>query len=410
MTGADQGSAWHKLIAPWALFLGLAAGFLTCCLAGRVAVRQNPFEHFTRFHTYLNPETLFYPTARQVRALARARLDPDKVAVIVGGSSVLYGAGQRAAELWTGRLQEILGDRYQVLNFAFVGAKTSEFGAAAAEMLSRDYPKLILVTDLAPGLMYPSPDGFRFKYFFWDASSQGLLLPDAGRADRLRRPDFQAEVEAGGPKAPGPSKAAERLAELRAQMRLNAALYFNDLWTTLAYTTAMTLWTERTRDGFLRPRRLYGDDYAGPPPPRCRYLLNNDYMVSILRNHLAGWCATADRRVKDGRRGPWQTFDGVVADSFPGPVRRRTLLLVMWASPHYLQQLAPAERANYARLSRLTARHLERLGLAAQEAGRGYAPTDYADLCHLVASGGYKLAAEVAPRVRALARRLGYVK
>jgi hypothetical protein len=371
-----------------------------------VAVRQDRFENFNRFHTYLNPETLFYPTARQVRALARARLDPNKVTVIVGGSSVLYGAGQRAAELWTHRLQGLLGHRYQVLNLAFVGAKTSEFGAAAAEMLAQDIPKLILITDLAPGYFYPAPDGFQFKYFFWDAYSQGLLLRDRRRDDRLRLPDLQAQVEAGNGKTPCPSGApAERLAELRAQMRLNSPLYFNDLWTTLAYTTAVTLWTERTRAWFPRPRRLYADDYPGPLPPERRYLEGNDCLLGLLRNHLAGW-RPVPGRLKD----PWKTFAEAVEDNFPVPVRRRTLLLVMWASPHYVNQLTVDEQAEYARLSGQTVQLLERLGFAALAAGRGYTPADYADICHLVVSGGNKLAAQVTPEVRALARRLGYVK
>jgi len=44
------------------------------------------------------------------------------------------------------------------------------------------------------------------------------------------------------------------------------------------------------------------------------------------------------------------------------------------------------------------------------EAGETYTADDYADASHLAESGGAKLAAELAPKVRGLARRLGYAQ
>jgi hypothetical protein len=42
--------------------------------------------------------------------------------------------------------------------------------------------------------------------------------------------------------------------------------------------------------------------------------------------------------------------------------------------------------------------------------GHGLTAADFADRIHLNAAGGVKLADRVAPRVRAMAERLGYVR
>ena len=91
-------------LAPHALFAGMAISFLGCCLAGYVASHHNPFAHVERFHLYLTPESLFYPTASQVRELARSELQREKIAVIIGGSSRLHGTGQPLHSVWTRRL------------------------------------------------------------------------------------------------------------------------------------------------------------------------------------------------------------------------------------------------------------------------------------------------------------------
>src|SRR5262249_38079452 len=123
MSAPTPGSSFERLLAPWALLVGVAAAFLGCCLAGHLASRRNHLHHFGRFHLMRPPEPLYYPTVGQVRQFARSHYDRDKVLVIVGGSSVLHGTGQRAGHVWTDRLQEELGDGYQILNLALRGGR-----------------------------------------------------------------------------------------------------------------------------------------------------------------------------------------------------------------------------------------------------------------------------------------------
>ena len=60
--------------------------------------------------------------------------------MIVGGNSILHGYGQNADQIWTRHLQELLGDRYCVLNLAMRGGFPAEFAGPIAEALSSRYP------------------------------------------------------------------------------------------------------------------------------------------------------------------------------------------------------------------------------------------------------------------------------
>jgi hypothetical protein len=401
-------------VAPWPLILGVAAGFLGCCLAGRLVSHRNPFGDFERFHQMIAPESLFYPTACQVRELARSRFDPAKVAVLISGSSVLHGTCQQADQVWTRRLQALLGDRYQVLNLAMRCGRPTEIGAVAAEFLAREYPRLILITDTCPGRLHPDPDGCRFRYFFWDAYYKGLLLPDKAREERLGEVIAEAEqgeMVMGRAVVQELSMPAEAQREVRTQMALDGVLYFGDLWNTIACTRFHTVWTSLAHDACTRPRSQWPDNDPGAKPLPIRYARDNDFRMGQVRAHLVGQCVKDARQewVEDSSSGVWPALERAAATSFPEPARERTLFLVLWYSPHYLRQLTADELACYAAASRCTVARLAKLGFAALETGADCEPVDYADIVHFTESGGAKLAEAVAPAVRAMAGRLGYL-
>ncbi len=400
----SQRPGFDKLIAPWVLFLGAVAGFGVCCALGFLASRQNQIQHFERFHHFLTPLTQFYPTACQVRELARASLDPNKIVVIVGGDSVLQGYGQSRPHVWTRKLQALLGGRYQVINFGLLCGRTGEFGATAAEFLCRDFPKLILVTNQSVGTINQDPDGLLFKYFFWDAYSKGLLLANPDRDARLREMEAEPDPEAACP-GPGPKAApttrlkGERLAELRAEMALDSALHFTDLWNTIGYRHFFTVWTALTRDSFTRPRRRYADDGVDLPPAPAAFVADRvAYMHDVFK------------AVSSSGNAWWDLLERSTRATFPKALRPRTLILVTWFHPACYAGMTPLDRAHYVRISRGMADHIRKVGCSAVEAGKDFAATDYADNCHLVESGAAKLAGRVAPQVRDIARRLGYTR
>ena len=162
-------------LAPRLLLLGVVASFLACCVAGRLLSRVNCLRNFTRFHPSINYQNLYYPTVSQVRSLARDTLDPDKVVVVLGGNSILQGFGQGAAGNWTRHLQELLGERFQVLNLALPNTIPFEFGAVAAEVLAPRSPASALAQPLH--LARDPGDGRRPR---WRAAPELLLLAGAG--------------------------------------------------------------------------------------------------------------------------------------------------------------------------------------------------------------------------------------
>jgi hypothetical protein len=406
---------WTQWLVPNALFLGIAAGFAACCLLGHRVTRHNCFPDFVRFHPMIGPEHLVYPTVRQVRALARERLPADKIAVIVGGSSVLQGACQPPGKVWTRQLQEQLGDRYAVLNLGFRAARPSEFGAVAAEVLARERPRLVLLTDMGAHISVPAhPDGEAFNYFFWDAHARGQLLPDRLRDERLAQlPEELREAARRLPRAPGspPADPAGRLAEVQAQMALNSRLCFNDLWTTLACTHCCTLWDAQASvlGNFYAPRNGSPDLDQGVPPPQ-RYVHHNEMNLAILRNVIVHKCVkdAQGKWVEAPTAGVWDAFERNAAAAFPEAVRGRTLFLVMRASPYHLRQLSADEQACYDEMLRIAERKLHKLGFTVRLVGTDYGPEDYGDCFHLAEEGAAKLAATVAPLVREAAERLGY--
>jgi hypothetical protein len=395
MTNSSVTRGWEQALAPRGLLVGCALSFLACCALGRAVSRQCPYKSFERFHTFINYLSLYYPTASQARAVARSALAPDQVAVVVGGSSILYGSGQGDRFLWTKQLQALLGPRYRVLNFALPGAPPAEFGPVAAEVTQRDHPKVIFITHNWAGTARSAGEGDvgKLGYFFWGAHYKGLLAHSPERDARL------AELD-------GEKGAAAGAAELRRGAWLDGWAYQQDLWTTFSYRCASSVWCPLVARSFTAPRRRYpsGDpelppDAAGPPSPAV----------------LANWAALGDCRWHDVPAGPAgpdysgctlvRTFQVCV----PAPFRRRTLVLLNHLNPKYIRPLAPDIQARHAADFPESVRALEQAGFAALELGRDYDPRDFADEVHLTWQGGHKMAADVAPKVRQMARDLGYL-
>jgi hypothetical protein len=385
-----------RALRPRAFLLGVAAAFAGCCLAGRLAARRPLLGRVERFHTLVSPMGQFYPTASQLRRLGEARLDPGKVVVVVGWNSVLYGVGQSPGGVWTRRLQEELGDGYQVVNLALPGAQPHEFGAVAAEIFAARCPRVILVTGAWPGHNAGSPDGIIYPYLFWDAYYKGMLRPDPDRDAALAQ-EARRDVPDPHPKVSPVGR------ELRLAMRLDGGCYFADLWNGLAYTTASTAWCRLVPGRWYRPRRAFADDGRAVGPAESYPARLDDESMTLLRTMVgrADWGDDPD--------GPyWQALRRGWREAFPAPARPRTLFLAIPVSPRYLRRLPPGDRASYGRLMGTMVESLRREGFAAAAVGAGFDEGDYWDLLHPSEAGGRKLAAEVAPLVRRAAADLGY--
>jgi hypothetical protein len=381
-----------SFLAPYPLFAGIVVSFLACTFGGYLAGQRNCFENFSRFHYYISPHSLFFPTAREVVALGEARLDPNKIAVVVGGHSVLWGSGQRPEELWTRRLQELLGSDYQVINLAMAGATPTEFGSVAAEVLTRDHGRLIYIAH-APLLPPAKELEGTFQYLFWDAYSRRLLPPDVGRLAKIRAAEADERHD-------------EKFAELRRGLGVDRWVCGRDLWTAVAYRAFSTVWSANLPGPFITPRRLFADPCSGYGAPReQRYPPSQDEPATNNVRHIIASVRSEVLGVGSECYGPLVRR---TRDDFPAALRSRSVLCVLHVSPYYRARLTPAEQAQYNAALAAAGPAYEQAGFAAVEVGRTYCADDFVDHVHLTEEGGAKMAAEVAPRVRALAGALGY--
>ncbi len=404
MTLQPKPSLLSSVLRPWPTLLGVVVSFVGCCAAGRAVSKINSYENFQRFHPYINFTTLHYPTVSQVRALGRSTLDREKTIVVVGGNSILHGSSVGSAESWTIRLQKLLGEDYQVINLGVCGMTAQEFGATAAEVLSRDFPKLIFVTNTWAGVTSPfgEPDGQPFiRYFFWEARSRGWLLEDSDRETRLQQ---LASVR----------KADPSFRELQSQLRLDRRLFSRDLWTTLQYTHFTTTWCPVVGPTWYRARKKYSDSGRTEPPLPPSVLQRwSEVEVKRLQGLLA-----ANRPFLVNRRAPVgpapsaslppTPVEECVKVCFPAACRPRTLILINDPSPFYLNQLTPGEKVEYFEVAALTTETLERAGVRSLEIGKGYPLGHFHDTYHHSPAGGWQMAESVAPLVREMAGQLGY--
>ena len=360
---------------------GVLAGFLACVTAGWYSTRLNTLPGIVRFHSRLGPETLFYPTSSQVRQLVLARVQPDRVGVVIGGSSVMHGTGQPPERPWHFDLQERLGSRFTVLNLALRGGLPQEFGNLVVESLLEER-KLIFLSDVHPCLlMLDNAAGYIHTYFFWDAYFKGMLRSWPERDAAIQR------VLAGRD---------EKFRESVRRARWNHLLYYDDLWNTVGYWAVFTAFAPLTYQSPLRPRRLAPDFPAATLPIPDRYnLYNLDREMTHLRRLVKG--CTAEQLGKGA---------GYVSADVHPRVRERMVLVQPAESPYYRSRLTGEETRGYLSSFTSTTERLSALGIQDVVVGFDFTEEDYLDRPHLMASGGRKMAAAVAPVVQRKAREL----
>ncbi len=369
-----------------AFVCGLVVGLVLLSLAGRAAAGVDQFASVARFHLYLNPATLFYPTANQVVAHARAAARDDQTLVIVGGSSTMFGAGQGGAELWTDVLRDALGDQYGVVNLAFPSGAPGEHGGVAAQALIREGRDVVYVTHVFPDA--GDVDGVVYRYVVHDALARGLLLPSAERDATLAQT------------SPIPSPVDAERAELRIRSALDSVLYVTDFWQSFGYHVGVLSWQPHGVDGrpFWTPRSRAADPIPKSFPRSAAYPpVMEAAALRAMEAETVAWCADGDLT--------WNRSRHPIAAQIPDQLRARSIVLVMGRSPYYTSRLTDAQRDCRAAFLRRLAEHLQDAGYTPLVVGEDWQDRDFVDYVHPSASGGRKLARQVAPVVRELAGR-----
>ncbi len=387
---------------PRTFLAGLAAGLVLCSVVGRTVSHRGYHTAFTRFHQVISPEAQYYPTLGEMCGIVRMRCRPDQVLVIVGGNSVFNGVGQPAEKMWTVELQRRLGDRYVVLNFAFRGALCTDGGAVVAEVLRREYPHQVYVANALPfGL--PVPYGQDpYRYVYWEALHLGRLEDFGPRNEQL------AWLE-------GTEYTWGQRFELWSRDWLDGALRFRDLWNWVGYEYLFTIQTPITphlpEAIWARKRFLDKEPDFETMPFGDKYRPGNlEAEMNIVRGFSESYY------LKD-KRGEWRLrpsirmrFEEVAEAAFPDDLKGRTLIMLSRNNPYYVKQLSRDEALRDAAAYRDAVAEWRKVGCDSSDYASDYDVADFGDRTHLSASGGRKLAEQVAARILEISRKRGYLQ
>ncbi len=400
MSGTDTSTSSRALrwIRPGWFVAGLVAGLGALSWLGWQSGRTNFHPGFSRIYPAISPETNYYPTLDEMIAVVRSRCRHDQVLVIVGGNSILAGVWQPEADLWSKHLQELLGNHYCVINFAFRGGSPTDGGAVVAEVLRREYPHQVYIADEAPFNGVESFAHEPYRYIFWQAYFRGLLIDSAPREMRISQYLWN-------------SGQRRIYTEAKINGWLDRALNYRNLWNRVCFEYFCTV-PSYLGDYFpkiLTPRRKFADDEPDAYNPD---FMKRKYAPAILdaeMNIVRNLTSRFYTRAYDGRwllsKAKHKELALIYSEAFPKSLIPRTLILVSQSSPYYRSRLTDDERARDVQGYKDSVQLWRDAGFTAEDYGANFSDDDFGDRSHLSKTGGRKLAEAIAPIVGEIAGR-----
>jgi hypothetical protein len=368
---------------PFAFFAGLICGLFSLFVAGSGVRNTSLARNFVRFHFNMNVESGFMPTAAELATIINQQPAP-RVYVIVGGSSVLNGVGQRNDLVWSRRLQNALGRDFLVINFANRAGGSIDFGSVAAEMLLRQNRPVIYLADANETLYANDLPSSPYRYMIFDGWMRSYLVPWPPRDAYLRWAPLDQD---------------QRLRSAALGEWLNFFLRFNELWNYVGYNVGGLQWNRVRTINSYSPIKDRPDPEMDPEFLRSiRYRANKDAELAIVASQ-------ASRPIQK-----LLASKAVTEEMVPPQLRSLTLVVIQLVSPYYLDAVPGSREALVARASELQSVMRDMGFRKVIIPASGFTENDYVDRLHLSVEGGNKLAIAVAPAVRQMAMDLGYLQ
>lgn len=391
------GSHWlGEFFSPGLYLVTLFIGFSVCCIFGHFVGTTNQFGNIPRFGITLGPQVSFYPTIRQLLSFAQTDADRGKVIVIVGGSSILNGVGQSAEQLWTRKLQANLGEKFKVVNLGLRSCSAYEGAYFVAEALHKKAAKVILVTGSAPCEVW-NPLGLpTYAHLYWDAKFHNLLYNFSAR---------DAAITSREKELPDDNWTVDSLNELKLSRAFNSVFHFLDFWNTIGFRYFYTLITPINQAAPFAPLKRLSEieGYENFPAPDHRIAMDS---VRGASSTLYRWDSSSGKWLQ--KDGAWKKFSDTIDENVVPQMRQNTLVLFLYHNPFYRDQLTGLERKRD-QLAYGNAQAIVRSkGMESLQSCDNFEPCDFRDTKHLAATGGVKLAIQVAEKVREMSKKLGY--
>lgn len=375
-----------NFLRPRYFFLGILIGFISCCILGYIISQQARFQRFVRFFNDIGPVLNYYTTANELLVTARHEVSHNKILVLIGGSSIFRGEGQNPDELWSEKLQKLLGEKFKVLNYASNGAGFPSFGGVAFRMLREEYPKIIFIStcSLIEENNFKIDGGELYGYLFWDAYYKKLFHSNKVEQQKITQLRKSQIKTAQG-------------AEQHLLSFLDSLFYFRNLWNWVGYRAFFTVWNRNVNVTPFKPKRFYHEEQIDQKKLAAETALNQERFKAEVKR-----IAEKFPKLKD--------LSPVVLsydEAFESSYRRNILAVLITYNPKHVSVLPQKDQNEYKLVLNATESLLATQGYNVMRI-KSLKAEDYIDFEHFLASGGFKTAEQVAEKVKAIAKMNGY--
>ena len=341
-------------------------GVVMLSVIGNLAARQDIYVNATRFHQWISADSQHFPTALHVYSWSKSQIGENQKVVIVGGSSVMIGAGQSEMDAFSNQLQEQLGGDFAVINLALNGGGTFGQGSYIADKLREEGYDVTFIADFLPLNRPPYLNYDRYQYFFWDSKHNGLIP----------RNSFLNQ----GPEG-------QSLSQSEILMWMNSKLHFLDLFNFISVRLVKLNHSPNYGDLTLTPLGRYSDSGKSIEP-------NDSYPFD----------ASDLKITQDIANQPWNITDLKYSIEFYKDYfaknTSKTLLIYCHNSPRYVNRLTLEERLMYLTAVRDQLTQYELEGINTLQPCLDFQESDYIDRVHLSKFGAQKLAQETGLWIR----------
>jgi hypothetical protein len=348
----SQNTIWIRLLGYFLL------GVIVLSIFGSLAAKQNIYVNSTRFHQWISADSQHFPTAMQVYSWSKNQIDKNQKVVIVGGSSVMNGAGQSEIDTFSNRLQKKLGDDFAVINLALNGGGTFGQGSYIADKLREEGHEVIFISDFLPLNRPPYLNYDRYQYFFWDSKHNGLISRHLFLNQGLD---------------------GQRLSQSEILMWMNSKLHFLDLFNFISVRFIKLNHSPIYGDLSLRPLGRYADSGISIGPKDAYPFDDSD--LKITQD-----IANQDWNLRDLKQSI------AFYKTYFSKNSAKTLLIYCHNSPRYVDRLSLGERLKYLNDVREQLKQYELEGLNTLQPCLDFQEGDYIDRIHLSKFGAEKLA------------------
>ena len=332
---------------------------------GELASNSPLYSNSSRFHQWISADSQHFPSAKHVFAWAEAQASKGKINVLVGGSSVMFGNGQKEQDTISKKLEGYLGPKYTVINLALNGG--GSFGQATyieAWLRSLGY-RTILVTDFLPINEPPYTNYPTYSYFFWDSYYANLIVKNPALSEVIDNRSFN---------------------EMRYLMWINSKLHFLDLFNYISFNYFKINHSAIFGDGTFKKLKNYSDT-GFTPEFENRYPFDKE-----------------DLKITKSLAESGQQIEGLKTSisfykKYFSSHKSNILLNYCQNSPRYLRQLSPELQLSFStNLSKQFAEYSLN-GFEVVEGCSGLGEYDYIDRVHLSDTGAKKLAYALSERI-----------